>query len=354
MITRGSRAHTHPGAERLKIKLRACFRMSSACLQRRTPRSARPPVVVEDLVPDSLWERVAPLLPNRPPRRQRFPGHKPVDDRVALAGIVFVVKTGITWNELPAAAVGCSGVTCWRRVRDWTRPGCGRRCTNYCWPSSAPPGCSTWTGCGRRLARARAQRGDHVGPSPVNRGHPGSKHHLIVDAHGIPLAVTVTGGNRHDVTQLLPLLDAVPPDPRPARAAAPQAPRAVRRPRLRLRQVPPSAPRARHQPAHRPPRRRATAPAWARSAGSSNAACAPRGALLYPRFSREELGGRFLGLNGLPGCRKVKGTRACQETSGRVQGSGTACWGTRVIWRKLDCLKPNLQTMQVPIRRKDV
>jgi transposase len=79
--------------------------------------------VVEDLVPDSLWERVAPLLPARPPRRYRFPGRKPVADRVALAGIVFVLKTGITWNELPAAVIGCSGVTCWRRMRDWTEAG---------------------------------------------------------------------------------------------------------------------------------------------------------------------------------------------------------------------------------------
>jgi transposase len=79
--------------------------------------------VVEDLVPDSLWDRVAPLLPSRPPRRRRFPGRKPVDDRVALAGVVFVLKTGITWNELPAGVVGCSGVTCWRRVRDWTQAG---------------------------------------------------------------------------------------------------------------------------------------------------------------------------------------------------------------------------------------
>lgn len=50
--------------------------------------------------------------------------------------------------------------------------------------------------------------GDHAGPSPVDRARPGSKHHLIVDRHGTPLAVT--GGNRHDVTQVLPLLDAVP------------------------------------------------------------------------------------------------------------------------------------------------
>ena len=56
-----------------------------------------------------------------------------------------------------------------------------------------------------------SQRGDHVGPSPVDRGRPGSKHHLICDAGGIPLAVTLTGGNRNDITQLIPLVDAVPP-----------------------------------------------------------------------------------------------------------------------------------------------
>lgn len=53
-------------------------------------------------------------------------------------------------------------------------------------------------------------RGAHTGPSPVDRGRPGSKHHLIVDRHGTPLAITLTGGNRHHVTQLLPLLDAIP------------------------------------------------------------------------------------------------------------------------------------------------
>src|SRR3954470_8377959 len=58
--------------------------------------AAKLPAVVEDLVPESLGERVAPLLPARPPRRYRFPGRRPVEDRVALAGIVFVLKTGIT------------------------------------------------------------------------------------------------------------------------------------------------------------------------------------------------------------------------------------------------------------------
>ena len=45
--------------------------------------------------------------------------------------------------------------------------------------------------CGGRLALLRAHKGNHVGPSPVNRGHPGSKHHLIVDANGILLAVAL-------------------------------------------------------------------------------------------------------------------------------------------------------------------
>jgi transposase len=53
--------------------------------------------------------------------------------------------------------------------------------------------------------------GSETGSSPVDRGRTGSKHHLLVDATGIPLAYALTGGNRHDVTQLIPLLDRVPP-----------------------------------------------------------------------------------------------------------------------------------------------
>jgi transposase len=72
--------------------------------------------VIGKLVPDGLWERIAPLLPPPKPRRYRYPGRRPIDDRAALAGIVFVLKTGITWNQLPTSLVGCSGVTCWRRL----------------------------------------------------------------------------------------------------------------------------------------------------------------------------------------------------------------------------------------------
>ena len=53
--------------------------------------------------------------------------------------------------------------------------------------------------------------GSETGPSPVDRARNGSKHHLLVDATGIPLAWTVTGGNRNDITQLVPLIERVPP-----------------------------------------------------------------------------------------------------------------------------------------------
>ena len=61
-------------------------------------------------------------------------------------------------------------------------------------------------------SHVRAMKGGPAtGPSPVDRAKTGSKHHIIVDAHGIPLATTLTGGNRNDITQLIPLIQAVPP-----------------------------------------------------------------------------------------------------------------------------------------------
>ncbi|MCH0561546.1 transposase [Streptomyces sp. MUM 16J] len=66
------------------------------------------------------------------------------------------------------------------------------------------------TGGDRLLARASCPTGPKSGPSPVDRARPGSKHHLIVDGQGIPLAVSLTGRDRNDVTQLEPLLDKIP------------------------------------------------------------------------------------------------------------------------------------------------
>jgi transposase len=73
------------------------------------------------LVGDELWAVVAPLLPPEPPKPQG--GRPRVPDRAALTGIIFVLKSGIPWEMLPQE-MGCgSGVTCWRRLRDWQEAG---------------------------------------------------------------------------------------------------------------------------------------------------------------------------------------------------------------------------------------
>jgi transposase len=78
---------------------------------------------VDDLeVSDELWERIRPLLPVVQ-RRHRWPGRKRMDDRACLNGIVFVLATGIGWERLPQQLGYGSGMTCWRRLRDWQAVG---------------------------------------------------------------------------------------------------------------------------------------------------------------------------------------------------------------------------------------
>jgi len=83
--------------------------------------------MAKPLVDDTLWELIEPLLPPRQPRRRRYPGRKRLDDRKALAGILFVLRSGIPWEMLPQE-MGCgSGMTCWRRLRQWQQAGVWQR-----------------------------------------------------------------------------------------------------------------------------------------------------------------------------------------------------------------------------------
>ena len=83
--------------------------------------------MAKPLIDDELWAVIEPLLPAPKPRRFRYPGRKPIDNRRALAGIVFVLKTGMGWEDLPRE-MGCgSGMTCWRRLRDREATGVWQR-----------------------------------------------------------------------------------------------------------------------------------------------------------------------------------------------------------------------------------
>jgi transposase len=74
--------------------------------------------MAKPILDDEVWGRIEPFLPPKP-RRACFPGRKPLDHRKALTGILFVLKTGIAWEDLPQE-LGCgSGMSCWRRLREW-------------------------------------------------------------------------------------------------------------------------------------------------------------------------------------------------------------------------------------------
>ncbi len=68
------------------------------------------------LVSDHLWAAIVPLLPPEPLKPKG--GRPRCDGRATLAGIIFVLRSGIPWEMLPRE-IGCSGMTCWRRLHDW-------------------------------------------------------------------------------------------------------------------------------------------------------------------------------------------------------------------------------------------
>ena len=75
-----------------------------------------------DLVPDSLWARIQPLLPRHQPDPRG--GRPRIPDRAVLAAIIYMLRTGVPWRLLPAKQFGAgSPTTCWRRVRDWQQAG---------------------------------------------------------------------------------------------------------------------------------------------------------------------------------------------------------------------------------------
>src|SRR5437773_8555265 len=166
--------------------------------------------MARELLPDALWAEIQPLLPPEPPKPKG--GRPRLPDRKALTGILFVLKSGIPWEMLPQE-MGCgSGMTCWRRLRDWQAAGVWDRLHEELLKRLREADQIDWSRATVDSSSVRAVGGgEKTGPNPTDRRKPGSKHHILTDAHGIPLNVILTGANRHDVTQLLPLIDSAPP-----------------------------------------------------------------------------------------------------------------------------------------------
>jgi transposase len=180
------------------------------------------------LVSDELWGLIEPLIP-KVPRRHRFPGRKRLDRKV-LTGILFVLQTGIPWEYLPQE-MGCgSGMTCWRRLREWQLAGVWQRLHELLLAKLNEGHRIDWSRAAIDSSHVRAFGGRQDRPEsgrPLPRS--GSKHHLIACGRGTPLAVSLTGGNRNEITQMLPARGHDPARAWSARPAAPLAGEVVRR-----------------------------------------------------------------------------------------------------------------------------
>jgi transposase len=163
------------------------------------------------LVSDALWEHIEPLLPKPKARRFRFPGRKPLDYRSILTGIIFVLKTGINWEDLPAELGWGCGKTCKQTLKAWQQAGIWDRLHQSLLEELQEAEKIDWSYAAADSTKARAMGGgDDTGPNPTDRSKLGTKHHVLTDPQGIPLATTVTGANAADVTELLPLVDGIP------------------------------------------------------------------------------------------------------------------------------------------------
>jgi transposase len=165
--------------------------------------------MAKPLVSDELWALIAPEIPPEPPKPKG--GRPRVPDRAALTGILFVLKTGIQWEDLPQE-MGCGcGMTCWRRLRDWYHAGVWDRVQQILLAHLHCAHQINWARVVVDSASLPAPAGGPAtGPNPTDRGKTGTKHHLAVDGRGVPLVVQQTGANRPDGQQLLALIDALP------------------------------------------------------------------------------------------------------------------------------------------------
>ena len=78
-------------------------------------------------VSKELWQKLQPLIPEFIPSSKGGPRTRAVSDEDAFQGILYVLQTGIPWEDLPQSLGHGSGMTCWRRLRQWQAAGVWQR-----------------------------------------------------------------------------------------------------------------------------------------------------------------------------------------------------------------------------------
>ncbi len=160
-------------------------------------------------LPDEFYDLVSHHLPPVPTVGPAG-GRPRVGNRIALRVIWYVLVTGCRWEDVPLE-LGCSGRTAHRRLRHWEVLGIWDRVhADLLRLLRAKDKLDPDTVIVDSVLKRAFGGGEQTGPNPTDRGKLGTKHTLLVDRHGVPLAIRTTGANASDQQQILPLLLSFP------------------------------------------------------------------------------------------------------------------------------------------------
>lgn len=165
---------------------------------------------------DDHYALIRPLLPT-----SDRPGHPWKDHRSVIDGVLWVLHTGAPWRDLPRETYG-PWQTVYERFNRWSKDGTWGRLLDALHVRLDAAGQIDWDlfcidGSSVRAGRAAAgaSKTDGTAAEPVDhalgrsRGGFGSKIHLACDGNGLPMAVTVTAGQRHESTQFEAVMGSV-------------------------------------------------------------------------------------------------------------------------------------------------
>jgi transposase len=160
-------------------------------------------------MPDEFFDLVSHHLPPEKPVGPKG-GRPSIPHRTALGVIWFVLATGNRWEDVPKE-MGCSGRTAQRRLQDWEALGLWDRLHADLLrllkkEGKLDEGCVVVDSVTVRAFGG----GDSTGKNPTDRGRKGTKHTLMVDRKGVPLAIRTAGANASDQKQVIPLVLAFP------------------------------------------------------------------------------------------------------------------------------------------------
>jgi putative transposase len=182
---------------------------------RRTRKTTAPLGTIWE-ISDALWERISPILrEDAPPTPESHGGRPRIDWRSAVNGIIFRMRSGLQWNQLPEQFGDDSSVHRWFQRR--SRNGIFEKVWAVLLQECAELGAVDWKwqAADGMLGKARFG-GDKVGKNPTDRGKMGTKKSLLVEGDGGPLGVVIDGANVLDWKLLEATIEAVVverPDP---------------------------------------------------------------------------------------------------------------------------------------------